>query len=176
MLGLLVLVFGLLATFSRSAWAGLAVGFAFYAVFSLRGRDVRCAAAKKALIKVSAALLALSAAFSLIYAPVVKTRMLGAGRLEAKSLAERKSGSLSACQMIQSRPWLGAGAGNYTLELSGLELPEGEAQRLSEEIVTWRRNTIFRLNEDSNGDTTLFHSWLCKWDGRVSAVKHAKGK
>ena len=62
------------------------------------------------------------------------------------------------------------------LELSGLELPEGEAQRLSEEIVTWRRNTIFHLNEDSSGQTILFDSWLCKWDGRVSAVKHAKGK
>ncbi len=63
------------------------------------------------------------------------------------------------------------------LELSGLELPVGEAQRLSAEIITWRRNTIFRLDQTESGHTTLYDAWLCKWwNGRESKVKRAEGK
>ena len=62
------------------------------------------------------------------------------------------------------------------LELRGLELPEGEAEKLSGEIIEWRRNTIFRLDDDADGHTPLFDSWLCKWNGRRSTVKYEQGK
>lgn len=58
------------------------------------------------------------------------------------------------------------------LELFGLELPEQEAQRLSEEIIQWRRNTIFRLHQDDAGQQRLFDSWVCKWNWRVSTVRY----
>ncbi len=62
------------------------------------------------------------------------------------------------------------------LELAGLDLPQGEAERLSGEIIEWRRNTIFRLDDDAEGHTVLFDSWLCKWNGRRSTVKYEQGK
>jgi len=62
------------------------------------------------------------------------------------------------------------------LEMNGLELPEGEAEKLSTEIIEWRRNTIFKLDDDADGYTPLFDSWLCKWNGRRSTVKYEQGK
>ena len=58
------------------------------------------------------------------------------------------------------------------LELAGLELPDGHAERLSSEIVEWRRNTIFRLHQEDTGQQLLFGSWLSKWNGRVSTVRY----
>lgn len=63
------------------------------------------------------------------------------------------------------------------LELYGLELPPGEAQRLSTEIINWRRNTIFRLDQTESGQTVLYDAWLCKWwNGRESKVRRDEGK
>jgi arylsulfatase A-like enzyme len=58
------------------------------------------------------------------------------------------------------------------LELNGLELPEEKAQRLQEEIVAWRRNTIFRVDQVDTGQQVLFGSWRCKWTGRETSVKY----
>ncbi|MGE5295401.1 MAG: LTA synthase family protein [Solirubrobacterales bacterium] len=58
------------------------------------------------------------------------------------------------------------------LELNGSELGEPEAARLSKQIVDWRRNTIFKIDEDAKGQTTLFGSWQSKWTGRTSRVKY----
>ena len=58
------------------------------------------------------------------------------------------------------------------LELAGFELPENDAQVVSEEIVQWRRDTLFRVDQQEEGQTVLFGSWESKWwDGRNSAVK-----
>jgi lipoteichoic acid synthase len=53
------------------------------------------------------------------------------------------------------------------LELSGWELPEAQALRLSDEIVDWRRSSIFRVDESGKEPIRLFDSWLWKWNGRV---------
>ena len=58
------------------------------------------------------------------------------------------------------------------LELSGDELPKEQAQRLTQEIMQWRRGTIFRLDQTETGHTTLFDSWHCKWNRRISTIKH----
>lgn len=58
------------------------------------------------------------------------------------------------------------------LELSAEQLPKEQAQRLTQEIMQWRRGTIFRLDQTETGHTTLFGSWHCKWNRRISAVKH----
>ena len=57
------------------------------------------------------------------------------------------------------------------LELSGLELPPEQAKQVSQDIVKWRRNTIFRLDQTETGHTTLFGSWYSKWNRRISTVK-----
>ncbi len=62
------------------------------------------------------------------------------------------------------------------LELSGTPLPEPQAEQLSADVVEWRKNTIFRLDEDGSGSTMLFDRWLCKWNGRRCTVKFEQGK
>jgi arylsulfatase A-like enzyme len=52
------------------------------------------------------------------------------------------------------------------LELAGTDLPQDQAQQLSREIGDWRRSTIFRLDQEQTGHTTLFGSWSCKWNTR----------
>jgi hypothetical protein len=58
------------------------------------------------------------------------------------------------------------------LELNGLELPEEKAQRFQEEIMAWRRNTIFRVHQERAGQKVLFGSWRCKWNERETSVKY----
>jgi arylsulfatase A-like enzyme len=58
------------------------------------------------------------------------------------------------------------------LELSPFDLPQYVAQAMSREIVQWRRDTIFRLDQAETGQQTLFGSWLIKWNGRISSVKY----
>ena len=58
------------------------------------------------------------------------------------------------------------------LELNGLKLPEVQAEQLRQEIVAWRRNTIFSMDEEAAGQTTLFGSWQSRWTGRRSKVKY----
>ncbi len=60
------------------------------------------------------------------------------------------------------------------LELSGFELPEHFAQQVSEEIVNWRKNTIFQLHQEDSGQQLLFGTWLCKWSGRIGTVRRVK--
>ena len=60
------------------------------------------------------------------------------------------------------------------LELSGFELPEHFAQQVSDEIVGWRKSTIFQLNQETSGQQVLFDTWLCKWNGRIATVKRIK--
>ena len=62
------------------------------------------------------------------------------------------------------------------LELAGIELPEAEARRISEEIVAWRKATIFRPEPDRADNTALFGSWLWKENGRVSRIKGIERK
>jgi lipoteichoic acid synthase len=63
------------------------------------------------------------------------------------------------------------------LELSGMELPPGEAERLSTEIINWRKNSIFRIDQVESGRTMLYDTWLCKWwNGRESKVRREEGQ
>jgi lipoteichoic acid synthase len=61
------------------------------------------------------------------------------------------------------------------LELAGVELPEAEAEKISSEIMAWRKGTIFRPEAGRNRHTELFGAWLWKDNGRVSRMKNAAG-
>lgn len=52
------------------------------------------------------------------------------------------------------------------LELHGVDLPEYVAREMSQEIVQWRRDTIFRIDQKETGQMKLFDAWLCKWNAR----------
>ena len=57
-------------------------------------------------------------------------------------------------------------------ELINLDLSESEAQRITRDIVAWRKNSIFRVNQERTGKKTLFARWLCDWTERASSVKY----
>ncbi len=60
------------------------------------------------------------------------------------------------------------------LELMRFELPEYVAKEMSQESVQWRKDTIFRINQERTGQMTLFDSWQCRWNGRISSVRYVK--
>ncbi len=61
-------------------------------------------------------------------------------------------------------------------ELVRIELDEQEAQKIADDIIAWRRNSIFRLDRQRTGKKMLFESWLCRWTNRVSSVKYRRSK
>jgi arylsulfatase A-like enzyme len=60
------------------------------------------------------------------------------------------------------------------LELVRMELPQEQAKRIADEIVTWRKGTVFRLDQQRTGKKVLFDHWLCRWTDRVSSAKYNK--
>ncbi len=56
-------------------------------------------------------------------------------------------------------------------ELSRIELTGPQAQRIASEIITWRKNSIFQLNQERAGRKTLFDSWQCRWINRLAWAK-----
>lgn len=55
-----------------------------------------------------------------------------------------------------------------------IELPQQQADKISDEIITWRESTIFRINQKRTGKKELFDEWLCRWTDRVSSTKRIK--
>jgi arylsulfatase A-like enzyme len=58
------------------------------------------------------------------------------------------------------------------LELSPTELPEQQGREIADDIVTWRQDTIFLLDQQRIGKKTLFDSWLCRWNNRLASAKY----
>lgn len=58
------------------------------------------------------------------------------------------------------------------LEAVRIEPLERQAKRIVDDIVAWRKNSIFRINQQRTGKKLLFDQWLCSWTGRVSSVKY----
>ena len=59
-------------------------------------------------------------------------------------------------------------------ELERIELPGQQANKLTDEIIEWRRSTVFRLNQKRTGKKELFNHWICRWTDRVSSTKRNK--
>ena len=55
-------------------------------------------------------------------------------------------------------------------EKERIDLTEGKAQVIIDEIETWRENTIFQCEQDYKGKTIVFDRWLCKWNNRNSSA------
>lgn len=62
------------------------------------------------------------------------------------------------------------------LESVRVELSEQPAQRIADDIIAWRKNSIFQLDQQRTGKKILFDSWLCSWTGRVSSAKYQNSK
>jgi arylsulfatase A-like enzyme len=59
-------------------------------------------------------------------------------------------------------------------ELNRIELPQQKADKMAEEIVTWRKSTVFRIDQQRTGKKELFNNWICRWTDRVSSTKRSK--
>jgi hypothetical protein len=57
-------------------------------------------------------------------------------------------------------------------ELVRIELPQQQVREIGNEVIAWRRSTIFRLDQQRTGKKTLFDSWLCRWSNRVCSSKY----
>jgi lipoteichoic acid synthase len=63
---------------------------------------------------------------------------------------------------------------NDPFELVRTEVTEQQAQKIADEIIAWRKNNIFRINQQRTGKKVLYDLWLCSWTGRVSSSKYQK--
>ncbi len=61
---------------------------------------------------------------------------------------------------------------NDPLELSPIELTNEQDREIADDIVAWRQNTIFRLDQKRLGKKILFNTWLCRWNNRIASVKY----
>jgi glucan phosphoethanolaminetransferase (alkaline phosphatase superfamily) len=57
-------------------------------------------------------------------------------------------------------------------ESTRIELSEQQAGEIAGDIITWRKSSIFRLNQQRTGKTMLFDAWLCRWNNRVASAKY----
>ena len=62
--------------------------------------------------------------------------------------------------------------GTDPLELVRMELPDQQVQRIIDEIVSWRKSTIFQLDQQRTGKKVLFDHWLCRWTNRICSAKY----
>jgi arylsulfatase A-like enzyme len=61
---------------------------------------------------------------------------------------------------------------NDPFELVRIELDDQQAQMIADDVIAWRKNSIFRLKQRRTGKKMLFDSWLCRWTERISSVKY----
>ena len=60
------------------------------------------------------------------------------------------------------------------LESDRMELAEQQSRAIADEIIAWRKGSIFRLDQERTGERMLFNRWLCSWTDRVCRVKYQK--
>jgi len=58
------------------------------------------------------------------------------------------------------------------LELNRLELSEPQVERVTADIIAWRKTTLFNTGREPRGRQYVFGQWLCRWSGRDSVTKY----
>ena len=118
----IVILFGLLATFSRSAWLAFGVFTIFWFIKEMSkchsGLDPESRSKNKNWIPAFAGMTLIVAVVSIfiaIFPQPFLTRLSGDNRLEYKSTSERKASLSEGWLIIKKHPLLGIGVGNYGL-------------------------------------------------------------
>jgi O-antigen ligase len=104
----------LVTTFSRSAWLALGTGIVSIFIWHI---ICRIKVSKKFLFDLFVALVAVVVSAALFHSAIT-TRMSTDERLEIKSLSERQSEYQMIGEVIKINPFLGVGAGSYTVALA----------------------------------------------------------
>jgi phosphoglycerol transferase MdoB-like AlkP superfamily enzyme len=55
-----------------------------------------------------------------------------------------------------------------------IDLSPEQANKISENIINWRDNTVFRIDQQQNGTQTVFGEWFCRWADRNTVIKMKK--
>jgi len=119
MLFFVVMFSGLLTTFSRGAWIAFFVSLLIYWFINLLKKD-KLGSVVGAKFLIIAVLITVM--FGLAFREPFLARVKGEGRLETKSIEQRKGAYREAKEVI-TKNWLrGAGLGNYTLYLYDADL------------------------------------------------------
>jgi len=107
--------FGLIVSFSRSAWLAFVASFVYLIVISFKDKFK---VERVINLKIAGVLMIIFAFFFLIFPhQLLTTRLKGQSRLEQVSLEERADYLDQAKELIQSNWLLGQGLGNYTQAL-----------------------------------------------------------
>ncbi len=59
-------------------------------------------------------------------------------------------------------------------EVVRIEMDGQEAQEIADDIIAWRKNSIFRLSQPRTGKKVLFNYWLCRWNDRITSAKYRR--
>lgn len=128
----LLLITALFFTFSRSALMVFLIGFFILLLFYLLSKPPQHFVSappseggdKRGYLFLF--LIPYSLFLIILFSPLVQTRVLGNSSHEVASVTERVSGYGEVLQIFKTSPWLGVGAGNYTLASYNLN-PDLEA-------------------------------------------------
>jgi O-antigen ligase len=104
----------LVVTFSRSAWLALIVGIISFLVASAISKTK---ISRNFLFGLTVASVAIVASAAIFHSAIF-TRMTAADRLETKSLVERQTEYQMIGEVIKINPFIGVGAGAYTVALA----------------------------------------------------------
>lgn len=118
-IGQLIILSGLLFSFSRGAWVAAVAGGLALAVAARQSPDR--ALFKVLLLRQFVFSVALVLVLIIVFKPLFLARFTAAGRLEQKSLASRANQYQEFKQVFSARPLLGVGPGAYTLALYQLD-------------------------------------------------------
>ncbi len=58
------------------------------------------------------------------------------------------------------------------LEQNRIEPDQPQADQIIEEVIAWRKSTIFKLDQKRFGKRILYNHWLCRWTDRTSSAKY----
>lgn len=140
-----VLSLGLLLSFSRSAWLGFGVGVCTLAFVVFLQKDL---GVKKWFFKIALVLVVGGAIFTGMLHEVIFPRFDGAIIQREASVIDRAVLTYQALEIIREHPWLGVGAGNYTLAVMQKypNIPVWDAQPVHNIfLLIWAELGIFGL-------------------------------
>ena len=107
-----VLIFGLLVTFSRSAWLSALVGIGIFVALSFKDKIF-----KPLVFKLTGILVLVVILFGFMYPDQFSSRINNQNRLEVKSNTERADSLAQGWNIIKQNRFLGTGIGNYGLSV-----------------------------------------------------------
>ena len=109
-----IITYGLLLTFSRSAWLGLIIAILFICIILFWQKSQQ---QLWFFFKLNIIMLLMVILFITSYGNLLGNRFSTDSRLEAQSMTERQQGWREASEIIKDRPLLGVGLGAYTQAL-----------------------------------------------------------